>query len=372
MPSRAALAAAAAKESKKSNDEAFKKACDFCERKVKKLFKGSIVFEEDRISAQCKFSNKEIAYGRVLGRGGFGIVNEIKSLKIDDTLHRDNIDACKMLAANCQDCKSGDANYAIKQLSLECKCDAQKLVQAIMDLAIETYFLSSLSHPNIIKLLGIREGSIYNQGCFVIMDRLYETLEQRLIRLKKKGSSMFSRKSKGKRDELLLTKVSYGIDIASVLKYLHEMRVVYRDLKPENVGFDGKDCLKVFDFGLSKELHAADALDDDTYKLTGAAGSMRYMAPEVHKCENYTFSVDIYSFGMILWEIFAMEKPFSTYSTSMYSELVVNKGYRPKCDEKWSPGLKKVMGDCWKANKFGRPAASQVVEDLQDEKIKLK
>ena len=56
------------------------------------------------------------------------------------------------------------------------------------------------------------------------MDRLYETLEQRLIRLKKKGSSMFSRKSKGKRDELLLTKVSYGIDIASVLKYLHEMR----------------------------------------------------------------------------------------------------------------------------------------------------
>lgn len=58
--------------------------------------------------------------------------------------------------------------------------------------------------------------------------------------------------------------------------------------KPENIGFDVKGVVKVFDFGLAKELHPEDKLANDTYKMTGNTGSIRYMAPEVankHTCE---------------------------------------------------------------------------------------
>ena len=53
--------------------------------------------------------------------------------------------------------------------------------------------------------------------------------------------------------------------------------IVYRDLKPDNIGFDVRGDVKIFDFGLAKEFNPANVLDDGTYKLTGDTGSPRYM-----------------------------------------------------------------------------------------------
>lgn len=70
------------------------------------------------------------------------------------------------------------------------------------------------------------------------------------------------------------------MDMTAAIKYLHEKNIIYRDLKPENLGFDLRDDIKLFDLGLVKELHEADKMKDGTYKLS-LAGTPRYMAPEV-------------------------------------------------------------------------------------------
>eukprot|EP00957_Ditylum_brightwellii_P192359 14643431-Ditylum_brightwellii.AAC.1 len=81
-------------------------------------------------------------------------------------------------------------------------------------------------------------------------------------------------------------------NIASALDYMHSWNVIYRDLKPENVGFDVNDEVKIFDFGFTKELREADSLDDGLYNLTGNTGSPRYMAPEVGRSMPYNLSAD--------------------------------------------------------------------------------
>eukprot|EP00568_Trieres_chinensis_P009063 CAMPEP_0183314746 /NCGR_PEP_ID=MMETSP0160_2-20130417/49439_1 /TAXON_ID=2839 ORGANISM="Odontella Sinensis, Strain Grunow 1884" /NCGR_SAMPLE_ID=MMETSP0160_2 /ASSEMBLY_ACC=CAM_ASM_000250 /LENGTH=93 /DNA_ID=CAMNT_0025480145 /DNA_START=1 /DNA_END=279 /DNA_ORIENTATION=- len=89
------------------------------------------------------------------------------------------------------------------------------------------------------------------------------------------------------------------------MEYLHENRIVFRDLKPQNIGFDDKNKVKIFDFGIARKLDPGDEKHP-----TGNTGTLRYMAPEVAKCKNYGLEVDVYSFGMLLWEICKWKKPF--------------------------------------------------------------
>lgn len=56
--------------------------------------------------------------------------------------------------------------------------------------------------------------------------------------------------------------------------------VIYRDLKPDNIGFDVRGDVKIFDLGLAKEIDPKTKLEDGTYNLTADTGSLRYMAPE--------------------------------------------------------------------------------------------
>ena len=82
-------------------------------------------------------------------------------------------------------------------------------------------------------------------------------------------------------------------DVARALRYLHDNDIIYRDLKPDNVGFDIRGDVKLFDFGLTKELRPRDRIRTDEYRASGQTGSRRYMAPEVVLCKNYGLKADI-------------------------------------------------------------------------------
>lgn len=142
-------------------------------------------------------------------------------------------------------------------------------------------------------------------------------------------------------------------------------RIIYRDLKPENVGIDAEGNVKLFDFGLAKKLRLSDELSDGTYILTGKTGSMRYMAPEVHKSKPYNLSADVYALAMLCWEVLSMEKPFESYSTTMHMDLVVVKGYRPKCDAKWPAALQCVLKESWSKDPKTRPEAAEITNVLR-------
>jgi len=222
--------------------------------------------------------------------------------------------------------RCGQYRYAIKQVRLGTgEGDAQ--IQAAVDMAMETKILSSIDHPNIVKVRAIM-GTFGKPNDFgIIMDRLNDTLRDKIEHwaVEEKGAKgslikrVSGRMDVERRNELLLVRLYALYDIARALKFLHQKNILYRDLKPENVGVNLRGDYLIFDFGLSKELKRKDLIEPpDGFNATGLCGSRRYMAPEVVYCKNYGFSADVYSFSILFWETIALKVPFRLMSSDKH------------------------------------------------------
>lgn len=147
-------------------------------------------------------------------------------------------------------------------------------------------------------------------------------------------------------------------------------RIVYRDLKPENSGFDVRGDIKLFDLGLATELYPHLEVEEGLYQLTGYTGSLRYMAPEVRWSELYNLKADAYSFGLVFWEICALERPFKSYTRGLMDTKVLKEaGKRPKSKRYWP--RRRVWYDmmqiCWAHDQANRPDFTTVCELLAAE-----
>jgi serum/glucocorticoid-regulated kinase 2 len=106
----------------------------------------------------------------------------------------------------------------------------------------------------------------------------------------------------------------YFAEILLGLEYIHEQNVLYRDLKPENIFIDIDGHIKLADFGLSK-IQQTNILNE-TY-----CGSAEYMSPEMLNGEHYSYGIDYYSLGAVLFEMITGLPPF--YSTDQ-NEMFIN------------------------------------------------
>lgn len=270
----------------------------------------------------------------------------------------------------------GDSRYCIKALSPDVIADKILFVQGVTDMATETMFLSAISHPHIVTMRAFGANGMLKPNYFIVLDRLYDTLEARIPKWRvqsKRAKSVVNkmrRKSIGKLDELMETKLRYAYDLTGAFEYLHKKGLVYRDLKPENVGFNIRDDIVLFDFGLAREIQDGDKVTDNTWKLTGETGSLRYMAPEVASNKPYGHSADVYSFSIMLWEMLKMERPFSGFSKKMHSDLIIQKGMRPKIENSWAPSLKGFLKSCWHQDLTKRPSAARASIILKREAAK--
>jgi len=345
---------------------------------------GSIVMDPDAEAAIPRFQPPELQIGAILGKGGFCTVSEVSDISLassnsalppphaaDDKLSAHILQDRTFMAQNYL--RNGqETRYAIKTLSESLMKDPERFVAGVIDLVIETKFLSIIRHPNIIKMRAISDVSPYSRGYFLVLDRLYDTLSVRINAWKAKKSFTAGigkvRDLRGsKKKELWIDRLMVSYDICMALKYLHDNSIVYRDLKPDNIGFDVRGDVKIFDFGLAKEMRKEDLVSDDLYDMSGNTGSLRYMAPEVARRMPYNASVDVYSFAILFWQICSLEVPFATFDVNKHSELVVHGNERPKLDKNWSPELCELITQSWSANISERPDFSFVSGILRRE-----
>jgi serine/threonine protein kinase len=143
--------------------------------------------------------------------------------------------------------------------------------------------------------------------------------------------------------------------------------IIYRDIKPDNIGFDVRGDVKIFDFGLAKEFQPDTVDKDGTYKLTGDTGSPRYMAPEVALAKPYNETVDVYSFCILVWQILKLETPFDGYTMNMFTKKVIKTGTRPMCDPKWPARITEMLRLGWGVSIKDRPSMDDICATLRDE-----
>ena len=107
----------------------------------------------------------------------------------------------------------------------------------------------------------------------------------------------------------------YSGSLVLALEYLRSKMIVYRDLKPENILLDGHGFIKMIDFGVAKKL------DKDVYKTFTVCGTPQFMAPEVILGKGYSFSCDVWSFGIVFYELVCGILPFGSNMTNQADVL---------------------------------------------------
>src|SRR5450830_2087646 len=220
-----------------------------------------------------------------------------------------------------------DRDVAVKVLPADLANDPG----ALSRLEREARAVAQLSHPNILAIYDFgREGEV----AYAVMELLEgETLRERLAH-----GALPARKA-----------VDLAAQIAEGLAAAHEKVIVHRDLKPENVFVTGEGRVKLLDFGLAKRTDPAmgsgsrlQTVDKHTEPGT-VMGTVRYMSPEQVRGEPADHRSDIFSFGVVLYEMLSGRKAFAgqsaveTLNAILHDDpaaLVVTKGQMPPALER--------------------------------------
>ncbi|KAG1367798.1 dual specificity protein kinase splB [Cocos nucifera] len=209
--------------------------------------------------------------------------------------------------------------------------------------AREVMFLCHLYHPNVIKLAG----ACKNPPVFCIITEYLS------------GGSLRAFLHKLKHKSLPLAKlIAISLDIARGMEYIHSQGVIHRDLKPENILFDQDFCVKIADFGIACEEAYCDALAEDP-------GTYRWMAPEMIKHKAYGRKVDVYSFGLLLWEMVTGTVPYEEMTPIQAAFAVVNKNLRLVIPSDCPAPLQALIEQCWSLHPGKRPEFWQIVKVLE-------
>lgn len=183
-------------------------------------------------------------------------------------------------------------------LDIAVKCPIYNNIINIVDLLKEIQIWNTLRHPNLVQFMGF---TYSNDNLYILMEKVNGNNLKHYLNNRTTSNNIHKNKE-------IVTQ------LINVFKFLHNCSppVIYRDLKPENILIDKNGNIKLTDFGLSKYFIND---DNESYKMTGMTGTLRYMAPEVYLKKNYDLKVDIYSLGLIISYIFTNEQPFSSYNT---------------------------------------------------------
>lgn len=206
---------------------------------------------------------------------------------------------------------------------------------------VEVRQLARVDHENIVKLYGAcTRGSNF----FLVMEYA-------------EGGSLYNVLHKSNLSYTMAHAMSWVHQCAKGVEYLHGMKpkpLIHRDLKPPNLLLiNGGVNLKICDFGT--------AADKNTY-MTNNKGSAAWMSPEVFTSSRYTEKCDVFSWGIILWEVLSRKKPFFNHASSAFTIMwAVHKGKRPPLIRNCPPCIEKLMTESWDQDPDKRPSMKEIV-----------
>ncbi|GMT13557.1 hypothetical protein PFISCL1PPCAC_4854, partial [Pristionchus fissidentatus] len=203
--------------------------------------------------------------------------------------------------------------------------------------AEELEMLRKLEHANIVQFFGIT--------CFRSQQALIlEYCESSLRTLLSYNNVL---------DKLVVS--THAISIASGIAYLHANNVLHRDLKPENVLIDSNGTAKLCDFGVSRTF-------TDRSTLFTVIGTRRYMAPELIRNEKCTEKIDLWSFGIVLWELITCRLPYDGIDDNVLMYAIgKKKAELPMPDNGAVESLPLLLNRCWAEDPHDRATMERII-----------
>lgn len=153
-------------------------------------------------------------------------------------------------------------------------------------------------------------------------------------------------------------KTLIAIGIANGMMSLHNVGIIHRDLKSLNVLLDENLLPKICDFGLSR------FTQDEHNAMSIEIGTPCWMAPEIFESRNYTNKVDVYSFGIVMWEMLTESVPFKGLNAIQVAIKITKENERPEIPPNTPKSLRSLIKKCWDRDPNKRPTFSQIYRFL--------
>ena len=277
-----------------------------------------------------------------LGEGGMGVVYKARDTRLDREI------ALKFLPADIT----------------ASKVDKQRFIR-------EAKAAAALNHPNICTIYSVEEyedstyapksGASVDKQQFIAM----EYIDGMTLRQKSPmaiGVSSQRSETGGQKSAIPTIVIDYAIQIAEALKAAHASGIIHRDIKPDNIMVTADDRIKITDFGLAKLKGATQVT-----KTGKTVGTVLYMSPEQVRGEDIDERSDIWSFGIVLYEMLTGRKPFMDDYEHAVMYSIVNEDPPPVSDtiENIPQELERIVYRCLAKDPSGRyQSVSELVEDL--------
>ncbi|CAA6662570.1 unnamed protein product [Spirodela intermedia] len=220
----------------------------------------------------------------------------------------------------------------------------------------EAHILSKLHHPNVVAFYGVVPDGAGGTLATVTEYMVNGSLRHVLIR---KDRSLDRRK-----------RLMIAMDAAFGMEYLHSKNIVHFDLKCDNLLVNMRDpqrpICKVGDFGLSR-------IKRNTLVSGGVRGTLPWMAPELLNGSSNRVSekVDVFSFGIALWEILTGEEPYANMHCGAIIGGIVSNTLRPPIPDYCDPEWKRLMEQCWSPDPAARPSFTEITHMLRSMSMAL-
>uniref|UniRef100_A0A8C1Z1H8 Fibroblast growth factor receptor n=1 Tax=Cyprinus carpio TaxID=7962 RepID=A0A8C1Z1H8_CYPCA len=278
-----------------------------------------------------EFPRTKLTLGKPLGEGCFGQVVMAEAIGIDkEKPNKPLTVAVKML-------KDKDLSDLVSEMEM------MKMIG---------------KHKNIINLLG---ACTQNGPLYVLVEYASKGNLREYLRARRPPGMDYSFDTCKIPNETLTFKelVSCAYQVARGMEYLASKKCIHRDLAARNVLVTEDNVMKIADFGLARDVHNIDYYK----KTTNGRLPVKWMAPEALFDRVYTHQSDVWSYGVLLWEIFTLGG--SPYPGIPVEELfkLLKEGHRMDKPANCTHELYMIMRECWHAVPSQRPTFRQLVED---------